>query len=338
MYTASFFLIFIQLILFVRADVPMPTGRFYKLDDLPASVRPPNLDQIANAIVKLDGSCAGVMISNDGYLLTARHCIEWRIDKRHFRIDDIDGIITTRITKSSAIGSFINLSISGENFSGTVVALGTGSVMEEKESYLQNALDVRTKLKEKYGNDFEFNSDFAIIKINSDHNFPCIKGSKKDKTPSFVLAIGFPNKTFRPGEFNSDGKSKFFSAGQFCDNQQIQDIKAKKNLSDLVDVLRTINEKYGTEKTIEAIETLGFSDRLKSHSATITGGNSGGGLLDDDGNLLGINVMGATYYKDKNSKNVHTDGNGYMLPLSDIIAFIKKTSTKVHTDTIFSCK
>lgn len=231
------------------------------------------------SVVKLEdrsgGTCTGSFISNDGYLLTAAHCLE----------KCLEGI---KGTKNRSFDPLYNISLYDHSLlagricavrvaelglrKASIVYIGTGSAGFEDNHIEKIPSDIRTVLSGIL--------DFAIIKFDTPKRTKCLKLSSE--TPFFgdeVMSIGHPGKARRRTN-SSDGRSKYFGFGQIRDGLMSNAIYTE--------------SKFSSEKILMLEEAYNLQNYYVT-SSDLVPGYSGGPTLNLKGEIIGVNTNLASF-------------------------------------------
>lgn len=286
-------------------------GHFWPPAQLPHNHRPLNYERVVRSSISVAGEelaqlqlfCSATVVSNEGHILSARHCfdsclrdlgaISNQSNYGKVRVINIDlqkaigGICTFQINKDAKVEAEI-VAVSP----GRIIKSASGDLdPETPNESTQYWRDVKNHVPPNY----EFSSDFIILKPTTQQKLPCSPAefSKPRLKGNFIWAVGMPKKTKRTNRLNSDGQNQFVSTGPYCGvERQDEDfllLKARYglNASPLRDMLKYV----GLGELIETLHnSLEPSTGTFYHSATVISGNSGGGLFDEDGKLVGITV------------------------------------------------
>lgn len=225
-----------------------------------------------NSIVPLDNGCSGVLVSDEGHILTALHCvgIYAAIGKQIGVALDAEG---QQLPLSMAVG---NPEAIGRNFElrtplylepedlnpVQIIAIGKGWA---EFNAAWRSLDLNSKeiksARENYG-------DFAVIKLKKiPLGHACVRIAN-DIPPNkqLVWVSGYPSISTSPGLYLGVGRvySDFANAKR--------DFLYPVRSTEMLDALTTTEQSFV--------------------STTLTGvGFSGGGLFNTNGQLIGINTM-----------------------------------------------
>lgn len=227
----------------------------------------------------LEPSCSAQFISNDGYLITALHCLKNILINHPYRtaigvsfgdreIPGTSGASWVKLKNQSFKNLYIkNIAValtSGEIVRGPakIILLGKGHFYRISSRFSEK------KVIEVSG------QDFAILKFN--RKTDCVKMSKDSpRDKDTVISIGYPNKAWRSNGYSSDGISQYFSFGIAVERPS--DFIASFGFSDGIN--------------LAGYDNLYSSNVLMGTSLDTHFGSSGGMVLNQSGNLVGIAVI-----------------------------------------------
>jgi len=174
-----------------------------------------------SAVVKVGDGCTGTRISNDGHVLTARHCFtDCLINSSSVEEEVLFPEFGWRSQKLYKLKStaFCEASINGVDEVIEILAIGPGFMTPMEQSSLVH-FD-----KELYTNflnkSYFHNGDFAIIKVQESQVASCKKVSLEPLDNNKEVSFrGYPmQSTGRPDGRNSDGKSLLEGSGFVIDS------------------------------------------------------------------------------------------------------------------------
>lgn len=242
--------------------------------NLPLNERPSNYETAIKGSKSFEDSCTGVAVSNDGYILTAKHCLCAELINHHLsqelatangarwcqnsnQIPNApiregkwgDGVITPRLKGIS-------------DTQPTVVAVGKRAYItwENSENFFANNSEMVL-----------LDDDWAILKYKVSEPINCVRVSKKDpKVGDSVWAIGVPG--YVENEKNID-RSFYVSRGRAITS-------------------RTQLQAFAPFFLKSPRHVLGSEDPKRQFLSTtiLLPGYSGSGLFNDQGELLAINT------------------------------------------------
>jgi hypothetical protein len=329
---------------------------FYGEDAVSPSLRPAKLSSNIKAVhgYTLEGAgCTLVQVSNSGYALTNRHCLaDYLRDHASF----------SRSRFELPTGE----KIFSENYDQEKLRT-LGGVLEQKTQleFLQESIDAKAKEEFNPSEAIPFKiivvpdgslsaeildvelfkfyrernlgtiSDFALIKLET-ANRSCVKiGNQKPGSP--IYSVGFPGYAKRV----SDGTTVTLNAPTislgfdcFADDRTFDGQMA--NLKELKKFFDDLQFKTNIDK-IKQIERE-LSDVLISHSSHLDRGNSGSGLFNDNGDLIGINVGIFNLYKTGNPAKDYAPGAYMAIKIDKIQKDLKKYLTPEEYAEAFRCE
>lgn len=215
-----------------------------------------------------DRACSGVVISPDGYVLTAAHCFDLAWIQRA----ELGKISVYRHRNRVQAYGGTRTSMGGERFQElTLEVAGKGYFRSLKDdlSSLSGRPDLIAQLSEVAS------GDWAIVKITAARRMPCVPADPRPLEEGEALfAVGFPAATKRTGAPGSPGGERRVSTGA-----NAASIRSNAELSDLSPESREVKAAI-FQPAIDA------GDMILS-SVDSFSGQSGGALLDAKGNLVG---------------------------------------------------
>lgn len=168
------------------------------------------------------GSCTGNRISNDGHILTARHCLNACLVSKGY-VEEINiypemGWRSPKLYKSKLDeNSFCKVAIDGKEQMVQVLAASEAFMVPSEQSSLYN---MDKELYFEYLNSGYFhNGDFAIIK-SSEKTADCFQMSLSPAEPGAPVSYsGYPGATTgRPTGLDSDGESFLKAQGELIES------------------------------------------------------------------------------------------------------------------------
>lgn len=304
---------------------------FYPPSQLPKKNQPLNLDRAVSASYQLDmmmGSCSGSFISNDGYFLTASHCVELCAE---------DGNIVKQYTGKNPSYEFIEYTQrQPKNLTCEVFSLPELKYSKPKLVYVGkgysgfNDPEIETipaDIVSKFKND---SGDYAILKFDVSGKMNCIPRAKNPvlRPGDKVWAVGYPGRNARKNGMGSDGKTEYISYGTVTssmkENQYYQEAKFTPQR---IELLNSIYDANGTQF---------FSDM------DIYSGDSGSMAINASGELVGVNVAGAIPGGDTDNPPAFEDrflsGTAISVRLTSIESEIRAVAGDQAFEQMFNCQ
>lgn len=307
-----------------KMDVPLPKGYSRAMG---ASIR-----LIVERPGGKKGGCSGTFVSNDGVFITARHCLQ----------TCLEGLGAVVVTPTSEVPNSEYMQIDPERVRGkkcrTLFALSDISVPVTAEILATGMGDIMNPVSTIAGNPEKYfqlinsgigpgSGDFIILKAETTKMLTCVPLATKVPTPNDrIWTFSFPSKTNRGDGFDSDGTSLYISYGA------VRSGHADSGYPPLIQSSQTFKKGLNEETAtafLKALFDLKYS--IWSDLDTVSG-NSGGSILNADGELVGINTMSysnpATYYP----------GSSVGLNIEWIKSDIKFLYPELDFDKTFNCR
>lgn len=253
------------------------SSEFQDLETVDAAHRPAIFDKVRGATFQLDGKCTATFVSNDGYVMTAMHCLNGLVDREY--LEDMKFVLYT--SNKEAIGHkyMVNISFEGKQSEvrATLIETGKGFVDQINPIY------AFTKNSEKYLDIMEEKyyaaEDYAILKLDLE-NTPCLPvASKPAAVGDFVWSIAYPARfSAIKGRPLWTGKSAAFTSGRVTNG-------LLENAS-LAERLKGTSPEY--QQAYLSVEGATLNEDNLTASVDALAGASGGALLNGDGEIVGI--------------------------------------------------
>ena len=271
------------------------------------------------------GNCTGTRISNDGHILTARHCFNGCLISGNFvEINQLFPEYGWRSAKLYKLNQRASCSttIDGHKKGIEVVATGPGFMIPtEQRSLIVLASDIYNDfLKRSYLH----NGDFAIIKEETTKKTSCRnvnwdRVNQKDQ----VTFRGFPiESSGRPLGRNSNGVSLFEGSGVI--------------VGSILENSCIGEDEYHSKGLINLINRYDRDDLLLSTVDNLPG-VSGSSLLNNSGEIIG--VINSQYRKGIDVQSTYCSGSTVAIPMHHIRSLLEEGGFKeeqIHN--FFDCQ
>lgn len=278
------------------------------------------------------GSCSAAWISEDGYFLTALHCITgvlaltgylefvpiglstrtpmvtYRVKHRQPKLDDIPFLI--EIDGTTAQPATANLIAVGSGFS--------SGLDFYKETEFWEVLERETPAIRM------LSQDYAILKVNlaKGNKVPCLSMQENLFERGDVWALGYPGRTRRPrlGLYNNtNGREKVVTYGKL-----------------MVDIehspfWKPILEKVDSEKRTLVKASQALADILLSNADAMNG-MSGGPTINERGEIIGVNSRASVM-----SRTQFVPDTTYSVRASSIVIDIEGMLGEEKKKEVFNC-
>lgn len=262
-------------------------GGFYRPENVP--LHPQNFERAARASVRLPagGTCSAVILSNDGYVATALHCIQdclkdawdYKPDVKLSRFVS-DGVYKVLGIHEQSAPRMDCPAMHGPDYwiwdyglsDAKVVWIGSGMLNNNESRLADIPADEFAKIK-------NLNEDVVILKYNHREtaSLPCVP-TVKEVVPAGkpVWAIGFPVRG--PG-FEQSGYNEFVSLGRVRASIEEDPILQNYAVQIVPDKVQTF---WNYQKELWNKESMLLT------SVDTAFGNSGGMIIDQRGELAAI--------------------------------------------------
>jgi hypothetical protein len=301
-------------------------SEFQDADSVPKEKQPANFEGARDATFQLGEGCSGTFISNDGYILTAGHCLR----AANYQATPVPGLsaVITNYPASPGVNKMrLYTAVRGKpDLSGTLgrlVALGKGSVKEAQiTKFVSENIEATLQLAE---DGFLGAEDFAILKIDSEKPTACLQIQLADVKPGQeVWSISFPGR-----DENIKGRPFWKSrSGAFSTGTVLSGMQDNQGLK-TAPLTTAEKDAYAT------IINLGFKDGFLS-SLDVLGGSSGASILNSRGEIVGLNIQAAQFLLPVEDGYVF--GSNKATTLSSIYNKLKQRLPEETFKAIFSCK
>lgn len=222
-----------------------------------------------------DGRCSGVVISNQGHILTARHCLQkCMFQQGLFQNISEQSATEYQVTNKDKLGQLAcEVSIDGQMNSVILEATSPGLITRFNSASLQ-ALNP-SLFKKLVSEGFTSRGDFLVLRPAHP-----LKGKKCRALASSdaavgadVVTIGYPGATARTSGFNSDGVHATKSEGQISSG--IEENLCLSELSNRDSILMQIgirfNEDTAVMSTVDAVAGASGSPLFDGQSGDVLG-------------------------------------------------------------------
>jgi hypothetical protein len=232
-----------------------------------------------HSVVKLESEegsiCTGSFVSNDGYMLTAGHCLQTCLkDLSGTKNLNSGNLYDINLYDQSLLkGSVCELRVKQLGFKrAKIVFIGSGTAGFEDDHIDGISKEVRSKLSHLL--------DFALIKFETKTKTKCLNvATDKIMKGDEVMSIGHPGRADRKAN-SSNGISKYFGFGEISDSLMDNELYKEKGFS--------------TEKILMLEEAYNL-DHYFVTSADLVPGYSGGPTLNLKGEIIGVNTNVASF-------------------------------------------
>jgi V8-like Glu-specific endopeptidase len=317
----------------------IPTARFrsggFPIPTSPSASNPKAAyDRAVQASIRLFDSgseCSGSVISPDGYVITALHCVQQCISDQklgaELEFPTFEGRIFSAIAKPLANNRCEGAQITVEDGSQNsktyqairLVALGRGFTEF-------NDLKVMSASSAEVKKIAESDLDYVVLKIedlNRDR-LGCIPTAKKaDAVGSRVWSIGFPGaNSGRAGGLSSDGRSELVSYGR-----RLQDVSQN-------EFFRASNL---TPEHRARLMAMYLSPGLLVSNMDIYSGESGSMVLNSQGQLQGVTTSVALPGEGNTNADKYIQGSGLAIDIQAIRQDLRAKHGSALEKQIFNC-
>jgi hypothetical protein len=299
------------------------------------------------------GRCSGTIISPDGYIISARHCFDRCFDEQYALSESTsqpEGNQIQRVNRSK-LPLTCQIGFNGAIQDVTVVATGDCKLGEPQQVGSKTSNENLELRRGGCGS----NGDFTIFKVDGQPPLKCSPACARSLGPGEdVWGVGFPSETHRGDGHDSNGKSKYVSAGQVnCglrDNEDFKSLLAGQPISALISQFRDIAEKIklnrpqagADEIYLSLLKFIARTDGEKTgiipSSTDFAPGSSGGGLFDDQGCLIGVNVSVDDYLQNsEHSKARKVQGGANSISIARVQEILRSQTASESFRTYFNC-
>ena len=313
----------VQLGAALTPSLSMDSG-FFPPDQLPLNHIPTSLNRAVTASLRLQlsgGHCSASMVSPDGYVITAGHCMESCLKQAgQFKVESSKN--PNYSIKEPSLQAPVNLKCSGMSLPALgasnpqVVYIGRGFASFDDPKILEIPDAVFKRM-------LNAEDDFGVLKFDLKTQATCIPVSFKPLLPGDATwVVGFPGNNTRPDGFGSNGRSEYVSYGN-----------VEKDLSKNDYYLRN----HFTGKQMDRLESFyGKSNQVISTTDHFPG-NSGSMTINSQGELVAVHVAGAVPDSTEASDRF-IDASAIGTRFISIYAEMKTALGRAKMDQIFSCQ
>ena len=306
-------------------------AKFYPVDTREISL-PKNYQKISSASVHFmsDSSfCSGTVVSSDGILLTAQHCFasclleNGALKKQTIGSGERD--FYTEVNPNIA-GKRCRISVFTDRSSGypeeaEVIATGIGDSPDPTTIYADNFELYKELISRGIG---WGSGDFILLKVKSLKNKTCASVSTDElKAGDPVWAVSYPHKTERKDSYDADGWNKFVSLGKVTASA----------LENEHPSIRSWVQEYAQDP--EFLQTVGLLYNLPyliNSDLDLVHGSSGSGIINSEGKLIGVNIMGYSDFVK------YYSGASVSLQLNWISYILERYYPTVRFSDVFNCQ
>jgi hypothetical protein len=220
-----------------------------------------------------DSRCSGVVVSREGHILTARHCLQQCLIQTEVFTPKRSkhGVDFFELNRTKLGTAVCDAVIDGTSTRIRVVATSPGLIVPaDYKSFETLEPETYQALRER---GFTSQGDFAIVQPETQlSGKSCAQLSAVPaKRGDHVATLGFPSETFRPDGANSDGESLFVSSGVVVpgigENSCLQssDLSAYK----MATLERSFNEDSAILSTVDGVEGSSGSPLINARSEVV---------------------------------------------------------------------
>lgn len=314
----------------------MPTAFGLQGDSLP--VYRLLLHKRVGETTKVLFGCSGTFVSNDGYFLTARHCLRNANLSPTLEAlsDDFDPRHQLRVFRKAKILASIDsgdLSAATEPREIEIVAIGAESELLEiaqkevkRQFELGGQFELLSYLRELAATGFGAQNDWAIIRLSGIHQTRCLAPSKTTHNQSRIYQLGYTSldPNLESSQFLAEAGEIIahqFTRSSFLNTSTIAKPQSRIDLTAARDAEAAV-------RNTEVLRIL--SQPLVAASSRSTFGMSGGPTLDDNNQIIGIN----------SAVSLNAPRLSYFNPIANIVSGVERSSKLVGSPgskEIFNC-
>jgi hypothetical protein len=271
-------------------SLPAEGGFYKKAAGIPSA--PANLKKVLEGTVALGDNCSAVMLSEDGYAVTALHCITQCLHARwdyqpaleqkeigrpgYYEGRSVKEQAPTRLACPEYIQREIRLLAYPSSEGPRIVWIGRGQHSHDQEK-------IAELTEAEFSQIAPLTEDVAVLKFEragETKPFACLRLADSESPVGAPLwSVGFPSEAGRANGASSDGRNQFMSPG-FVRASVEQDPVLAAQFASLTPAARELSWKR--EKA------LWNQPHLLLASVDAVGGNSGGAIINGQGELSGV--------------------------------------------------
>lgn len=279
-------------------------------------------------IVKLKdsfGTCTGTRISNNGHILTARHCFNaCLISQGHVEVEKIypeDGYMSPKLYRFKADREAIcDQEINGVKTKVKILAIGPAFMTESEKRSLP--LYDNPLYHSYLDQDFFHTGDFLIAKELNPTESSCKKINTTTNAPEEqVQYMGYPGASKGRGAHNSDGESLYLAQGKINESIQSNPCVDRGSYSDTV--WERVDRTYNRESIILS-------------TVDILPGASGSALLNQEGEIIGL--LNSTYAHRVDIFSEYCAGSAVAIKIDHVLNLARNFLSDKALQEAFACE
>lgn len=300
-------------------------SEYRDLETVDVESRPAAFEKVRKASFQIGRGCTATFVSNDGYVLTALHCLQLDLSSKFQRETFNDMKFSILKFDQQLIGHTFDTTVfdgeSSKDVQFTVVATGKGffGSINYIAAFKANPEKYYDVMEEGYGPA----EDYAVLKLNLE-NTPCLSlATEPVEVGDFVWSIGFPIRVAIGGRPLWSGKHEAYSSGQIT-NGPVDDEINKINLEGT-------SEEY--QKAYLGVVGAISNEETLTASVDGLGGGNGGSVVNKKGEIVGVLSMTATANKKR-----YYYGTTLMNKVFTTVPKLKAKLGEERVKEIFSCR
>lgn len=317
---------FVSIISLFLIGTPEPVrAAFYTLGDLPVRPSAGVIERASSATHRITmetgSNCSGVVLSPDGYVLTALHCMDLCLEQagvssRRRRTHELYSLyeIGEQAPKDLVCPRFGASYWLSEHdaVSPRVVWLGRGTETFDDARVEELPAEVISEIKGLIG-------DYAILKYDLPGPAACLPPARETPRPGETLwALGYPDWTKRDSGHNSAGV-----------HQQHISFGARRGSIREDAYLRTI---FSSEAPWRLEESIFDQPHVLIADLDVYGGSSGGPVINDKGEIVAV-VYSSIHASA--TEELHASALG--ISLASVVAEVRRGLGETKAAEIFNC-